>query len=185
MKRVNYCKNVEMTVYVKFNAGSEDNFAWYARGGRHTGSGPMEGCEGVAYKGDLYYSGKTQIAKEQWHVSYDYSPAKNAIGPIKGKWVGFKFIIYNIVLPGGKIGVKMENWVDPNSDQHWQKIYEYTDTGGWGREGAECGGRPDQVISWGGPIATYRWDSANDVDFKFLSVREINSLAGPGAVPTG
>ena len=31
-------KNVEMTGYVKVNSGqSGENFAWYARGGRHTG----------------------------------------------------------------------------------------------------------------------------------------------------
>ena len=28
----------------------------------------------------------------------------------------------------------------------------------------------------GGPIATFRWDDATDVDFKFLSVREIDPL---------
>jgi hypothetical protein len=28
-------------------------------------------------------------------------------------------------------------------------------------------------ITWGGPIAVFRWDNANDVDFKWLSVREI------------
>ena len=94
-------KNVEITGYVKFNSGSEDNFAWYARGGRHTGDGP-DGCEGVAYKGDLYFSGKTQIAKEQWHVSYDYSPAKKVMGSIKGNWVGFKFVMYNTFLADGK-----------------------------------------------------------------------------------
>ena len=133
MQGANDWKNVEMTGYVKFNSGSEDNFAWYARGGRHTGSGPMEGCEEVAYKGDLYFSGKTQIAKEQWHVSYDYSPAKQGIESIKGKWVGFKFIIYNTVLPDGRIAVKMENWVDRNSDQHWEKIYGYVDSVGMGK----------------------------------------------------
>ena len=185
MQASNDWKNVEMTGYVKFNSGSEDNFAWYARGGRHTGSGPMEGCEGVAYKGDLYYSGKARIAKEQWHVSYDYSPEKKVMDSIKGKWVGFKFVIYNTILPDGKLGIKMENWVDKNSNQHWEKVYEYTDSGGWGRQGTDCGGKPDQMIIWGGPIATFRWDSADDVDFKYLSVREINGGAGPSSIPLG
>ncbi|HKI06939.1 MAG TPA: hypothetical protein VKA09_00950 [Nitrososphaeraceae archaeon] len=37
-----------MTGYVKVNSGqSGENFAWYARGGRHTGDGNPEGCEGV------------------------------------------------------------------------------------------------------------------------------------------
>ena len=46
-------------------------------------------------------------------------------------------------------------------------------------------GRADQIISWGGPIATFRWDSANDVDFKSMSVREINGQAGPSVIPPG
>ena len=72
-------KNVEMTGYVKVNSGqSGENFAWYARGGRHTGNGNPEGCEGVAYKADLGYDGRTRFAKEQWHVSYDFTDHKNA-----------------------------------------------------------------------------------------------------------
>ena len=40
MQSTNDWKNVEMTGYVKVNSGqSGENFAWYARGGRHTGSG--------------------------------------------------------------------------------------------------------------------------------------------------
>jgi len=36
-----------------------------------------------------------------------------------------------------------------------------------------CVGDPDQIITWRGPIATFWWDSATDVNFKNLSVREI------------
>ena len=39
------------------------------------------------------------------------------------------------------------------------------------------------MITWGGPIATFRWDSAKDVDFKFMSVREINGEDGPTLIP--
>ena len=38
------------------------------------------------------------------------------------------------------------------------------------------------MITWGGPIATFRWDSAKDVDFKFMSVREINGEEGPSLI---
>ena len=68
MQSPNDWKNVEMTGYVKMNTGASDNFAWYNRGGRHTGSGYPDGCEGTGYKGDLFYNGRTRIAKEQWHV---------------------------------------------------------------------------------------------------------------------
>ena len=33
--------------------------------------------------------------------------------------------------------------------------------------------KKNQIISWGGPIATFRWDYADDVDFKNFSIREI------------
>lgn len=75
----------------------------------------------------------------------------------------------------------MENWVDQNNDGNWVKVFETVDAGGWGSEGtAGCGGQADQIITWGGPIATFRWDSATDVDFKNLSIREINAR-GPAA----
>ena len=70
MQSPNDWKNVEITGYVKLNSGSNDNFVWYARGGRHTGFGAPQGCEGVAYKGALYYSGATRWEKEQWHTGF-------------------------------------------------------------------------------------------------------------------
>jgi hypothetical protein len=66
-----------------------------------------------------------------------------------------------------------ENWLDNNNDGNRAKIYEYRDTRGWGNQGTQCGGDPDQIITWGGPVATFRWDSATDVDIKNFSVREI------------
>ena len=170
-------KNVEMTGYVKVNSGqSGENFAWYARGGRHTGDGNPEGCEGVAYKADLGYDGRTRFAKEQWHVSYDFTDHKNPMSSIEDKWVGFKGIMWNMVQNGQTV-VKMEIWVDKNEDGKqdgpWVKVDENTDSGGWGNSGNECGGASDQIITWGGPVATFRWDGASDVDIKNFSVREI------------
>jgi F5/8 type C domain/Putative metal-binding motif len=170
-------KNFEITGYVKVNKGnSDENFAWYGRGGRHTGNGSPEGCEGTAYKGDLFYDGRVRFAKEQWHVSYVFTDHKEAMSSIEGKWVGFKTIMWNMV-QDGKTVVKMEIWVDKNEDGNqdgpWEKVDENIDGGGWGTEGGECGGKPDQILSWGGPIATFRWDGATDVDIKNFSVREI------------
>ncbi len=172
MQSPNDWRDVEITGYVKLNSGNNDNFVWYARGGRHTGSGSPQGCEGVGYKGGLFYGGSTRWEKEQWHVSYVFAePGKN-IGPIKGKWVGFKVIMYNIV-QNDKTAVKLELWVDKNNNNDWIKATERTDKGGWGNAGSECGGKPDQIITWGGPIAAFRWDGATDVDIKNFSVREI------------
>jgi hypothetical protein len=170
MESPNDWRNVEITGYVKFNKGvNYDNFAWYARGGIHTNG---KECEGTAYKGQLYYSGKTRFAKEQWFVSYVFSPYKQSMDSMKGKWIGFKTAMYNVE-KNGHIAVKLEIWLDKSNDGNWQKVYDYIDDGGWGNDGQECGGRPDQIISWGGPLAAFRWDNADDVDIKDFSVREI------------
>ncbi|HEY7777629.1 MAG TPA: discoidin domain-containing protein, partial [Nitrososphaeraceae archaeon] len=166
-------RNFEMTQYVKVNTSpSDDNFAPYGRGGRHTGSGAPSGCEGSSLKGDVFFSGKVRFAKEQWHVSYVFTNIKTATSTIEDKWVGIKFIVYNFV-ENSKVVVKTELWLDINNNGNFVKVDENVDRGGWGTEGTECGGAPDQIISWGGPITTFRWDTATDVDFKNLSVREI------------
>jgi hypothetical protein len=177
MQSPNDWKNVELTGYVKVNSGqSGENFAWYARGGRHTGSGNPEGCEGVAYKPALFYDGRVRFSKEQWHVSYAFTDQKRAMDSAEDKWVGFKGIMWNMEQNGNTV-VKMEIWLDKNEDGKqdgpWQKVDENIDSGGWGSEGEECGGESDQIITWGGPIATFRWDGASDVDIKNFSVREI------------
>jgi hypothetical protein len=165
-------KNVEMTGYVKFNSASDDNFSWYARGGRHY----EEDCEGTAYKGRLfYYSGETGFAKEQWHSGgYSFSSSKDVTSSIMDRWIGFKFVVYNTVQDGKKV-VVLENWLNDEGDKtaSWKKVTSTVDDGGWGDEGDHCSGYPDQIMTWGGPIADFRWDRASDVDFKWLSVREI------------
>ena len=174
MLRANDWRNFEMTQYVKVNTSpSDDNLAPYGRGGRHTGAGAPEGCEGSSMKGDVFFSGKVRFAKEQWHVSYVFTSLKTATSSIEDKWVGIKFIVYNFV-ENNKVVVKTELWLDTNNNGNFVKVDENVDRGGWGTEGTECGGAPDQIISWGGPITTFRWDTATDVDFKFLSVREIS-----------
>jgi F5/8 type C domain len=179
MQSPNDWKDVELTGYVKVNSGqSDENFAWYARGGRHTGSGAPEGCEGSSIKADLGYDGRVRFAKEQWHVSYVFTDHKRAMSSIEDRWVGFKGIMYNIE-QNGETALKMEIWVDKNEDGNedgpWEKVDENIDAGGWGDEGEECGGEPDQIITWGGPIATFRWDGASNVDIKNFSVREIQA----------
>jgi hypothetical protein len=173
MQAPNDWKNVELTGFVKLNAATDptDNFTWYARGGRHTDS---LACEGSAYKGDLYYDGRARWAKESWHVSYDYTAYKTATTSIKGRWVGWKAVIRNVVV-NGKTAVKMESYLNDNADKvTWKKVYEWLDDGAWAGDEAHCGAANTRIAqTWGGPTATFRWDSATDVDFKWLSVREI------------
>lgn len=162
-------RDVEMSCYIYHKGGAgDDEYVWYSRGGTHTGDG---NCEGCAYKADLSFSGRVRVAKEQWHVSYVFQDWKDiGIGSIKNKWVGFKFIVYNL----GK-GVKLEIWIDnSNADNKWNKVYEYLDEGGWGSAGAKCGGSKDQILTWGGPNATLRVDNSDGFNFKFVQISEID-----------
>jgi hypothetical protein len=69
----------------------------------------------------------------------------------------------------------MEAWLNENADKvTWRQVYSYDDTGAWGGDAGHCGGTDSKMlITWGGPIAVFRWDDSSDVDFKWLSVREI------------
>ena len=173
MQAPNDWKNIELTGYVKINSASDSDFhfTWYGRGGHHSDIP----CEGTAYKGSIYKDGSTRFSKEQWHSGgYSFTPTTNVLkSPIVGKWIGYKAIIYNTVV-NGKDAVKLENWVDVNANDVWTKIYGYTDSAGLGSDGTKCGGTPDQLISWGGPIADFRWDGTSNIDVKNLSVREIS-----------
>ncbi|MFY0563434.1 discoidin domain-containing protein [Archangium lansingense] len=173
MQAANDWKNVEMTGFIKVNAVSDasDNFAWYARGGRHNDD---LACEGSSYKGSLHYDGRVRWQKESWHVSYDQTAYKTGTSALKGRWVGFKSIMKNVIV-SGKPAVKLELWLNENADKvTWKQVYDITDSGQIGGDATNCGGAVDAMpITWGGPLATFRWDSASDVDFKWLSVREI------------
>jgi hypothetical protein len=167
-------KNVEMTGYIRVvqNEPADNHFTWYARGGIPTST---RGCEGTSIKGQMFVDGHTNFAKEQWHTGgYVFTPTKSSIvGSMVGKWIGFKMVTYNFQ-ENGKTVVMMQNWVDKDNNGHWVKIYEYIDRGGLGTQGGHCGAaNPDQIITWGGPIAIFGWDHFNAVDIKNFNIREI------------
>ena len=174
MQSPNDWKNVEITGAFKMG-GPNDELSFYCRGGRHNDS---IRCEGFKYTARFHVDdGKIDFAKEQWHVSYVFSNMFNSPwgGSIENDWVLAKFVVYNFKPSGStRTGVKLEAWTNPSFDKiTWVKSAEYTDVGGWGDSGDECGGTPDQIGNWGGPIVTYRWDNQDSVSFKWLSVREI------------
>ena len=142
MLRSNDWRNFEMTQYVKVNTSpNDDNFSPNGRGGRHTGDGTQQGCEGSSMKGDVFFSGKVRFAKEQWHVSYVFTSLKSATTSIEDKWVGIKFVVYNFQ-ENGKTVVKTQLWLDKSNNGVFAKVDENVDRGGWGTEGGFCNGAP-------------------------------------------
>jgi hypothetical protein len=173
-------KNTEITGYFKLNEYVEDEYSTYSRSIWHNKA--HNGCGGSDYKPKLHFDdGSVSLDKEEWHVHYTDQPKPpwmperkiiEGLGNLTNEWVGLKNIIYNIEQNGTSYP-KMEMWIDQNNSNVWKKVHEYVDRGGWGSTMNRCGGKPDQLITWGSPVATFRWDGTADVDFRNLSVREI------------
>ena len=70
-------------------------------------------------------------------------------------------------------GVKLEQWIDQDASNTWHKVLEFIDNGDWGGGHPNCGGTDHTIITWGGPIAIFRWDNIDDMDIKDFSVRGI------------
>jgi hypothetical protein len=161
-------KNVEMTAYFKVNNDSNnENLLWYIRGGIFN---KETRCEGTSYTTSMNTEGTVNVGKKQYHSFSVYAPP-NKIEPILGKWIGLKFVVYNSHRDN-KTTVNLEAWADLFNNNGWTKIYNFTDSGGWGTGGDLCNGSKDQIIAWGGPDVHFRWDQ-QDVDIRNLSVREI------------
>jgi hypothetical protein len=176
-------RNVECTIYVRLNnTPVTGGFQWITRGGRHLE--PPPNCEGSALRGYLYDNGETLCSKEQWHSSFASATRGVGVGSLLGRWVGFKFIVATKTV-SGTIVTNQQIWIDNLNNNQWTKIDERTDAGGWGNQGGTCQGAPDQLISWGGPIVAFDWNSFTDVDFKNMSVREIDPNAVPAGAPPG
>jgi hypothetical protein len=173
--------NVEITGYLRVNDYTDNStnggphIEFFARGGRHSSSAS---CEGTALHSNVYVEGRVKFEKELEHTAgyTDNDPdIDGAIDPLQDRWVGIKGVFYN--LPDGN--VRLETWVDDTSDNEsgpgndWRLIHEYVDDGNWGGGEPNCGGSDDTIITWGAPMATFRWDNIEDMDLKYLSVREI------------
>jgi len=183
MQSPNDWKNIEMTGYFKVNAftsttqNGAPHIELLARGGRNTNDdGTIDGlsrqCEATTYHSNTYLDGRIKFEKDLQHtVGYTTGdPEKeHAIRPLFGRWIGIKGIFYN--LPDGT--VRLEQWIDEDSDNNWHRMLHYTDKGDWGGGYPDCGATNTQVITWGGPIAVFRWDNIADMDVKDFSIREI------------
>jgi hypothetical protein len=170
-------KNVEITGYAKVLSAdsSTDHLDWYARGGVHSNEVP---CVGSALKGTISVDGKVSWIKEIWHTGGYTKPrdVHKVTDSILDEWIGWKVVIYNI---NDNTAVKMESYLDNNDNNHWRKVSDIMDNGGWYAKSsdeefysARCSKPKDYIITNSGPLVTFRSD--NMVwDFADLSVREI------------
>lgn len=185
-------KNIEVTIYFKYSGTSDTVMAIYTRTGRHNSS---RKCEGFSYKSTFNMkTGKVRFVKEQWHVNQSSTPEKATVITIpKDKWIGMKFVIFNI---NQNTHVKGETYIDADETNTWVKVDEVVDSGGWGSQAGACqsksgtgavDGGPDYIGVHGGPYVFYKWEGKNgNVVFKKMSVRKIDItlLGGSNPDPT-
>jgi hypothetical protein len=176
-------KNVEITGYVKVisiknrDKGIPKDIAWFARGGIHNSDAR---CNGTALIGGIREDGSVGWKKEIWFTGgYTNELAKAKVtNSLLDRWIGWKVVMYNI---NNNTAVKMESYLDDNNTNHWVRVTNLTDTGGWYADtsdkkfySANCGKPKDYVMTNSGSDVFFRSDNMI-LDFKNLSVREIQA----------
>lgn len=186
MYKSNDWKDVEITGLFNCNLVTNMNarIQFMVRGAELSDFKPW--CPGSFYMGEWNMDGQFRWTKGQYHLSYvskDWVDPQNVgLGTdlrLLG-WFGLKMVITNIDIgvPGeGLEGVKLSAYIDPSNNGNWKLIAqsEIRDMGGWGEDGSECGGRRDQIITWGGPLAGFKFEWGSNIKFNKLSVREVDA----------
>ena len=77
--------------------------------------------------------------------------------------------------------VRMQSYLDDNNNNHWVKVADIIDDGGWYADAsdnefysADCGKPKDYIMTNAGPNVMFKSDNLI-LDFKNLSTREIQS----------
>ena len=171
-------KNVEMSGYFKLLEG-QDEFTLIARHGPsyHEDGG----CDAYGYYGSLSAEGDAFFKKKTYHHGGGYTArtavAENVVSEIQDRWVGIKFMVYDV----DNGDAKLELWIDDGDEtNNWRKVTEYIDDGEWETDESHCD-RPDDYIIDSGTRATFRVDDS-EFEFKKLSVKEIET-EGASLIP--
>ena len=98
-----------------------------ARGGIHNDDAR---CNGTALIGGIHEDGSVGWKKEIWFTGgYTDELAKAKVAnSLLGRWIGWKVVMYNI---NNNTAVKMESYLDDNNTNHWVRVTNLTDNGGW------------------------------------------------------
>lgn len=175
-------KNVEITGYIKVDSIINpdkkviSDIDWVARTSKHNENFP---CYGIALHGGIYPDGSVAWKKQIWFTggyTKEISIPK-ITDSLLNRWIGWKTVVYNT---NNDSAVKMESYIDNSNSNHWVKVLEIIDDGGWFANSADkvfysanCGRSKDHVVLNSGPIVTFRADNV-DLKFKNLSIREID-----------
>ena len=185
-------RDVEITGYFdcRFTTNPNARIQFFARSAEIPSQ--RQWCPGSFYMGELSMDGRFRWVKAQYWLSAFQqewiSAASVGLGNDLSKrargWFGFKIVISNVDIGEGRLGVKLQLYVDRNDNNFWTLVgaADYVDMGGWGSDGQPCGGYSDQIITWGGPLTSIRLEGDTAIIFNKLSVREVD-VGGEFAIP--
>ena len=142
-------------------------------------------CPGSFYMGELAMDGRFRWVKCQYYLSAENKDWISATDVGLGSdlttritgWFGLKVVMYNVDIGEGQQGVQLRLYVDANNSNSWKLVgaADVLDRGGWGADGTVCRGKADQIISWGAPLVSIRFERGTRIVFNKLSVREIGA----------
>ena len=178
-------RNHEQTVFLYFQdvSDSVDFQILRGRSNARTDTEADDCCERVRYNLRIYHAesgsdaGKVQFSKHvAGVVSLCPEVVQTVVPNFYRRWVGHKFIIYNLA---GTNQVRLEHWICPSDSatdkaNGWTKVNTFTDTGSnLGSSSAVCGGTARQAITWGNVSAGILYEG-DELRFKDWSVGEID-----------
>ena len=162
-------RNVEFTVYVKADQLFSNSLRLITRAA-HLDATKNNGCGGSAYYTEFdMTTGGLRFVKQEYGTELERDNFLNTdIGNAISKWVGIKFIVYNL----SNADVKMEIWVDKNNNNTWQQYFAKTDSDNWGDNMLHCGAALiGSAITWGSPVVFIGINGV--IRLRYMSVREI------------
>ena len=174
-----FWKNVEITLYYQRISDQGESYAGLSIGAR---TGPHVGCTATTYYAILRNDGDITFVKELEHPISGGLHGKTVWNgnPLPyNQWIGMKFVIYNT---DDERHVKLEAYLDRTGGVDggtWERVFEYTDKGGWIVPHNCPGRKPDHIITEGGGRILLRNDRVDKALYKWFSVREITVAVSP------
>lgn len=176
-------QNFELTGYFEFiDTNPDSRLELFGRSGRHINGRP---CEGTKYDLVVTSDGHLRGNVKHFHSGgLQFLHDVVVLGDLEGQRVGLKFIVYNNTDDANPTAVKIEGFVDRFSDNLWERVYEFTDTGS-SNIFLKCGDVSTNMITWGGPIVGIRVINfpSGGIAIDKLSVREIAALTPKVTIP--
>jgi len=181
-----FFKNVEATVYyqrIGNDGASNGGLVIGLRSGPNGHSVTGNYCDATTYYGRLRHDGHVDFYKELKHSEGKAEQRQKlySSGVLPSQqWLGMKFIAYNI---NNDSQVKLELYIDNTSDGdlsnggEWTLVAEMIDEGNWSvaENVSSCTYSDNHIITTGGGAAILRNTGVASAEYKYFSVREIDT----------